>query len=1600
MTPYTLKSILLSIALTFSLIADAAWSIRQSTIQINTGSGVTNYAGARNYLTQTAFKNAYLGSFTSGSTFTLNGAYMHMRRTGSSNVCTGTMYYRIYKAGSTPGSWIAVALPNTSVVDASTTNYSSSISTVDLLSSLTPATYFLEVYWTATGHSTCSTCCSSVLNDNNGGAGFRAYFDYNMFDSFTDGNFSAAPVWSGDDASWRFLETSTAAAGATNSKTLRSRGPNSTGTEYLSTPHTNWSATEQHWSFWLGRNSQSYTTASRVMIWLYANEANLESATVDGYRILIGDDSGGDEFILQVVTNGVATNLITSAALNNGLTDIGVSIHVKRLTGGVWTLYTSTLPTSNGGGQTAFSDAETVATVNQGSATNNTYTPSGTGYFGIVSAHTTSNASRNAVDLDGINIRAVFPAQTTVQFTTASTSAAETDGSLVLTLSITNPSVLFATNATVTLTSGSSARLGGFTSQTVTFPANSSTNRTITIPITNNSNCDDLANLVFTISSVSGGSSAVANAPSQNNLTLTDDDMEYPVFEVEDAESGTLTGWTFASPGAWSANSSAPINGVYSARHVSTGSSGQSYLSIPLDDQPLDGGTTTWQFNLSHFAIEPDQNDKFLFFIAANESNLFSTTVDGYAVGINPANSFSPDIITLWRIENGNPVSAIVTSSVDVGTSHNEIGYRIIRNESGSWSMWLDIDGGFDNMVSYGSGIDVTYDKLSYSGLRYVFKSTTSGQLQFDDLTISQKGCKSTYYSRSTGNAEAAIWSTSPTGSPASVVSSRYASFVVQNSHTVTTTDTWLANHLTIDAGGTLAQGSQECILYGDASINGTWNAGTGTLTFKGEIDQSLNLGNHVSLYNLKIDNDATQVALSASYETRVYGVVSINEGQLSTQDMLVLKSVSYATGSIGEISADGDIDGQVTIERFIPSLTNYPYGSWMAVGCPVIGQTIADWDDDLITTGFIGADYPAPYSFNSIAHYDESVAGAQNMGYTHVNAVSDALDPERGYMVYAQSNSQIIDVTGEIYKGSFNKNLSYTNTGSADDGWNLLVNQYPSQVDFREMVMNGNGVASYYLFDAETNNFKPYNGIVQTGTAPRYINSSQSFFVKANSSGAYLRYEERFKTNQNVTFERSPEENSFFSFKLANENGGADEAIVLFMDEASPNFEWDYDAEKLFSQQSSALSLATVAANGSWLSVDSRPYHGQDIITVYVNLPAAGNYNLKVTDVNNLPAASCIYIEDMTSGEFIPMDLNAELNFTIESPFIGNRFMIHLSPVAEIISSDASCHEVSNGELHISGITQDWNIQLENVSGIIANSSGEMHLNNLPAGIYQAYFVPTLDVCQSTVVEISIDEPSQEIVSVLSETPDHCNETMNGSFELILENIHQYDYEIMNSSGDVILSGSSDIDAILADQLGADIYSIVVNTSCESHLAEVNLKDPLAIQVDINDENLNFFTDEGEDAFVQITANVTNATSFEWTLDNGFVSHDAVFSTHIFDAGEYTLMLVASNDECQAADFAQINLNNIVDTDENELNAYVSMIQTENNLSFSFHQLNPSDMKIYVHDTSGKLVWSDSGHAEQGSVVDADVTKLAKGVYAVVVLVNNRPILSKNFVR
>jgi uncharacterized repeat protein (TIGR02543 family) len=225
-----------------------------------------------------------------------------------------------------------------------------------------------------------------------------------LYDSFTDGNFTASPVWGGSTSSWGIQANSDAAAGATGSNTVRLASTAVAATDYLSSQIASWS-TAQEWGFWVGRRSQAYTAANQMYIWLYANESNLTSATVDGYRLAIGDDSGVDNIRLEYIVNGaVSSTVITSSGgTTNGITDIGFLVRVTRSASGAWEIFTSTLPTANGSGAIATDiPNSTNASVSQGSATNNTLVPAANGYIGFAALHSSGANAIVANEIDQI----------------------------------------------------------------------------------------------------------------------------------------------------------------------------------------------------------------------------------------------------------------------------------------------------------------------------------------------------------------------------------------------------------------------------------------------------------------------------------------------------------------------------------------------------------------------------------------------------------------------------------------------------------------------------------------------------------------------------------------------------------------------------------------------------------------------------------------------------------------------------------------------------------------------------------------------------------------------------------------------------------------------------------------------------------------------------------------------------------------------------------------------------------------------------------------------------------------------------------------------
>src|SRR5690606_4912347 len=82
------------------------------------------------------------------------------------------------------------------------------------------------------------------------------------------------------------------------------------------------------------------------------------------------------------------------------------------------------------------------------------------------------------------------PVVTSVAFAASTSSANENAGTIDLTLAITNPSTTNATSVDVVLLSGDGTRIDNFTAETVTWPANDATSKTVTITLTDNALCD------------------------------------------------------------------------------------------------------------------------------------------------------------------------------------------------------------------------------------------------------------------------------------------------------------------------------------------------------------------------------------------------------------------------------------------------------------------------------------------------------------------------------------------------------------------------------------------------------------------------------------------------------------------------------------------------------------------------------------------------------------------------------------------------------------------------------------------------------------------------------------------------------------------------------------------------------------------------------------------------------------------------------------------------------------------------------------------------------------------------------------------------------
>lgn len=206
----------------------------------------------------------------------------------------------------------------------------------------------------------------------------------------------------------------------------------------------------------------------------------------------------------------------------------------------------------------------------------------------------------------------------------------------------------------------------------------------------------------------------------------------------DDFEDGDISNWSQNNVSHFQASDSLPLNGTYSFHHkflTDVTSNYRDIASIPLGSNNITSGITTWQFQIQYKNSAPSGTNKWNVFLMADNdyAEMPNGSINGYVIGMN-FGSTTDDVLTLRKVSNGT--GTVVVSTSYTWTTTATIGLQITRTSAGDWDVFMDEDGGFDNLISIGTGSDAAFTDASFFGVVYDFTKTQCQHLWIDDLTI------------------------------------------------------------------------------------------------------------------------------------------------------------------------------------------------------------------------------------------------------------------------------------------------------------------------------------------------------------------------------------------------------------------------------------------------------------------------------------------------------------------------------------------------------------------------------------------------------------------------------------------------------------------------------------------------------------------------------------------------------------------------------------------------------------------------------------------------------------------------------------------------
>jgi len=418
---------------------------------------------------------------------------------------------------------------------------------------------------------------------------------------------------------------------------------------------------------------------------------------------------------------------------------------------------------------------------------------------------------------------------------------------------------------------------------------------------------------------------------------------------------------------------------------------------------------------------------------------------------------------------------------------------------------------------------------------------------------------------------------------------------------------------------------------------------------------------------------------------------------------------------------------GSITVKKDSNAIFRNDYTMWSS---PVTGsQTMAEFSPNTLTTRFYEYDCR-----NSGSGYNEV--------YYHVNPATATFVAGRSYLIRMPNenngdtdyfNTRTTLKFNGVFKGTANNGTVTRTLNVNGNKFTATGNPYPSPISVDAFLSANSSVlepgTGIYLwrkknsastgsyatvtlagFAANTSNGTTTGGQVNAGYFPLNDASSyriaagQGFIVKTASTATgapQLTFTNSMRravaTSGGQSFFRQGTSNtSRYWVNLADANGNASQMNVVYMDEATNDIDYGYDALRL--EEASTLATYTLAGDKG-LTIQAKPaFNVQDVVKTGFAAPQAGTYTFAIDNKEGVFENQHIYLKDNVEG--ITRDLTENsYTFTTEAGTFNDRFEILYT--TEALGTNNPAKEQINAVVYKSGNTVTVNTETALINGI-----------------------------------------------------------------------------------------------------------------------------------------------------------------------------------------------------------------------------------------------------------------------------------------------------------